>query len=127
MMSTFTIAAIVPAFKQLSVDLGISITQASYLASCQIVVLAMAPLFWKPISNRFGRRPVWLISTFGSMICNIGCAESHSYALQVVTRVLTAFIISPAVAIGSVVVTETFFAEERGQKMGLWTLMATVG
>jgi hypothetical protein len=25
------------------------------------------------------------------------------------------------------VVTETFFAKERGQKMGIWTLMVTLG
>ncbi|KAE8447004.1 hypothetical protein EG329_011138 [Mollisiaceae sp. DMI_Dod_QoI] len=38
-----------------------------------------------------------------------------------------AFFISPAIAISSAVVTETFFARERGQKMGIWTLMVTLG
>jgi MFS family permease len=61
------------------------------------------------------------------MVCNIGCAESHSYASQVVTRLLVAFFISPAIAISSAVVTETFFARERGAKMGIWTLMVTLG
>jgi MFS family permease len=127
MMTTFTAAGIIPAFEQLSIDLGVSLTRASYLTSIQILILGFAPLFWKPISNRFGRRPIWLISTLGSMICNIGCAESHSYASQVVTRLLVAFFISPAIAISSAVVTETFFARERGQKMGIWTLMVTLG
>lgn len=127
MICTFTAAGIIPAFEQFSVDLGISLTRASYLTSIQILVLGIAPLFWKPISNRFGRRPVWLISTLGSMVCNIGCAESHSYASQIVTRVLVAFMISPAMAISSAVVTETFFAKERGQKLGIWTLMVTLG
>ena len=61
------------------------------------------------------------------MICNIGCAESETYAAQVVTRLLVAFFISPAIAISSAVVTETFFASERGSKMGIWTLMVTLG
>jgi MFS family permease len=127
MMTTFTAAGVIPAFEQLSIDLGVSLTRASYLTSIQILILGFAPLFWKPISNRFGRRPIWLISTAGSMVCNIGCAESHSYATQVVTRLLVAFFISPAIAISSAVVTETFFAKERGQKMGIWTLMVTLG
>jgi MFS family permease len=127
MMTTFTAAGIIPAFEQLSIDLGVSLTRASYLTSIQILILGFAPLFWKPISNRFGRRPIWLISTLGSMVCNIGCAESHTYASQVVTRLLVAFFISPAIAISSAVVTETFFARERGQKMGIWTLMVTLG
>ncbi|KAI9730291.1 MAG: hypothetical protein M1818_008194 [Claussenomyces sp. TS43310] len=127
MMTTFMAAGIIPAFGLLAKDLGVGLVRASYLTSIQIVILGFSPLFWKPISNRFGRRPIWLISTFGSMICNIGCAESHSYAAQVVTRILVAFFISPAIAISSAVVTETFFAKERGQKMGIWTLMVTLG
>lgn len=127
MMTTFTAAGIIPAFELFSIDLGVSLTKASYLTSVQILILGFSPLFWKPISNRFGRRPIWLISTIGSLVCNIGCAESHSYASQMITRVLVAFFISPAIAISSAVVTETFFASERGQKMGIWTLMVTLG
>ena len=127
MMTTFTAAGVIPAFEQFSIDLGISLTQASYLTSIQILILGVSPLFWKPISNRFGRRPIWLLSTLGSLICNIGCAESHTYASQVITRILVAFFISPAIAISSAVVIETFFARERGQKMGIWTLMVTLG
>lgn len=127
MMCTFTAAAVIPAFEQFSIEFGVTLTRASYLTSVQILVLGLAPLFWKPISNRFGRRPIWLISSFGSMICNIGSAESHSYTAQIVTRVLVSFFISPAIAISSAVVTETFFANQRGQKMGIWTLMVTLG
>ncbi|RDW69933.1 hypothetical protein BP5796_08330 [Coleophoma crateriformis] len=127
MMTTFTAASIIPAFELIAVAYDTTITRASYLTSLQILVLGFAPLFWKPVSNRFGRRPIWLISTLCSMICNIGCAESHSYASQVVTRFLVAFFISPAIAISSAVVTETFFARQRGAKMGIWTLMVTLG
>ncbi len=127
MMTTFTAAAVIPAFEDFAIEFNITLTEASYLTSIQILSLGFSPRFWKPISNRFGRRPVWLISTFCSMILNVGCAESKSYGAQVVTRLLDAFFISPAIAISSAVVTESFFAEERGQKMGIWTLMVTLG
>lgn len=127
MMTTFIAAGIIPAYEMLAEDMGITLVEASYLTSIQILILGLSPIVWKPISNRFGRRPVWLASTFFSMVCNIGCAESHSYAGQMVTRILVAFFISPAIAISSVVVTETFFAEDRGQKLGVWTLMVTLG
>lgn len=42
-------------------------------------------------------------------------------------RALVAFFISPAAAIGSGVVGETFFKRERGKYMGIWTLMVTLG
>ncbi|RFU24184.1 hypothetical protein B7463_g12154, partial [Scytalidium lignicola] len=127
MMTTFIASGIIPAYELFSIELDISITQASYLTGNHILMLGISPLFWKPISNRFGRRPVWLISTLGSLVCNIGNAKSHTYAAQMVTRMLCGFFISPAIAISSAVVTETFFAKERGEKMGVWTLMITLG
>ncbi|EAA58038.1 hypothetical protein AN6063.2 [Aspergillus nidulans FGSC A4] len=99
----------------------------SYLTSLQIAVLGGAPLFWKPLSNRYGRRPIFLLSTILSLVCNIGCAKSPNYASMAACRALTAFFISPAAAIGSAVVTETFFRKERGRYMGIWTLMVTLG
>ncbi|KAK7426511.1 hypothetical protein QQZ08_006969 [Neonectria magnoliae] len=41
-------------------------------------------------------------------------------------RALTAFFISPAASIGSAVVPETFFGNERGRYMGIWTAMVTL-
>ena len=127
MMGTFNAAAIIPAYEQIAAEFRISIPDASYLTSVQIAVLGVSPLFWKPLSNRYGRRPVWLISTICSMVCNIGCAESSSYAAMMVCRGLVAFFISPAGAIGSAIVAETFFKRERGRYMGIWTLMVTCG
>lgn len=126
-MATFIAAGVIPAFADISEDLGCSLQRASYMTSMQICVLGFAPLFWNPISNRYGRRPVWLISTLCSAVCNIGCAVSHSYATMALCRCLVAFFISPASALGSGVVVETFFKKERAQKVGIWTLFVTLG
>jgi MFS family permease len=82
---------------------------------------------WNPIAKRFGRRPVFLISTLGSCVCNIGGVFCTSYGAQITTRILTAIFICPPLGIGSGVVTELFFRHERAQKMGWWTLMTTLG
>ncbi|KAL4896853.1 major facilitator superfamily domain-containing protein [Aspergillus ambiguus] len=125
-MSTFT-ASIIPAYEEISIDLGVSMQRASYLTSLQIAVLGGAPLFWKPLSQRYGRRPIFLLSLILSLVCNIGCAKSPTYGSLAACRALTAFFISPAAAIGSAVVAETFFKQERGRYMGVWTLMVTLG
>lgn len=127
MISHFIAAAIIPAYENIAEDFSISITKASYLTSLQIAIVGFAPLFWKPISNRYGRRPVWLISTLGSALLNVGCAFSDSYSTMAVCRAFAAFFISPPVGIGSGVVTETYFKKQRGQFMGLWTLLLTLG
>ena len=127
MMATFTASSIQSAFVLISQNLNVSLQRASYLTSLQIAILGGAPLFWKPISNRYGRRPVFLISLICSLAGNIGCANSHSFASMAACRAIVAFFISPAAAIGSGVVQETFFKHERGAYMGAWTLMVTIG
>lgn len=126
-MATFTAAAIIPAFGEIAEDLGVSLHDVSYLTSLQIAVLGVAPLFWKPFSGRFGRRPIFLLSLLCSFAGNIGCVKSRSYATVSVCRAIVAFFISPAAAIGSAVVTETYFKKDRGRYMGVWTLMVTLG
>ncbi|KAF7197026.1 Efflux pump vrtL [Pseudocercospora fuligena] len=127
MMTTFIAASIIPVYENIAEDFGTTITRASYLTSLQIMILGWSPLFWRPISYRYGRRPVWLISTIGSLVFNIGCAQSKSYSTMAVCRAFTSFFISPAIAIGSGVVTETYFKKQRAQFMGVWTLLVTLG
>jgi MFS family permease len=126
-MATFTAASIQSAFIAIAADLGVSLQRATYLTSLQIAILGGAPLFWRPVANRYGRRPVFLLSLIFSAVGNIGCAKSPSYASMAVCRAIVAFFISPAAAIGSAVVAETFFRKDRARYIGVWTLMVTLG
>ncbi|KAL4866915.1 hypothetical protein BDV12DRAFT_198766 [Aspergillus spectabilis] len=126
-MGTFTAAAIIPAYEEIAEDLGVTIQRASYLTSLQIAVLGGAPLLWKPLSHRFGRRLIFLLSLVFSCVCNVGCAKSPDYASMAACRALVAFFISPAMALGSAVVMESFFKHQRARYMGVWTVMVTLG
>ncbi|KAL2148032.1 hypothetical protein VTI28DRAFT_88 [Corynascus sepedonium] len=127
MMGSFTAAAVQSVFAEIAADLEVSIHRASYMLSLQIAVLGGAPLFWRPLSQRYGRRPIFLLSLICSLVGNVGCAVSPSYATMGLCRAITAFFISPALAMGSGVVTETFFKKERARYMGIWTMMVTLG
>ena len=116
-MATFTAAAIVSSFISIAEDLGVSVNQATYITSLQFPILGCAPLFWRPLADRWGRRPVFLLSLICSMAGNIGCARSHTYSSMAACRAIVAFFISPAAAIGSGVVTEIFFRNQRAKYM----------
>ena len=126
-MATFTAASIVPAFPTIAEDLNGTIQQVSYLTALQIAIIGVAPLFWRPFSSRYGRRPIFILSLIGSLCFNLGCAKARSYASLATCSALTSFFICPASAIGSAVVVETFFKNERARYMGVWTLMFTLG
>ncbi|KAG7416852.1 Efflux pump radE [Fusarium oxysporum f. sp. rapae] len=126
-MATFIAAAIIPAFPELAEDLGVSLQQVSYLTTLQIAFLAVAPAIHRPFANIFGRRPMFLVSLLASMLGNIGCAKSSSYTAMAACRAIVAFFISPAAALGSGVVTETFLRKHRARCLGIWTLMSILG
>lgn len=127
MIATFTAASIQSAFVQIAEDLHASVQRTSYLVSIIIAILGGAPFFWRPLSQRYGRRPIFLLSVLCSLIGNVGCAVSHSYGTMGVCRAITAFFICPAAAIGTGVVQEMFFRKERARYMGVWTIMVTLG
>ena len=126
-MGGFAASAIIPAYENIAKDLGVSLQRVSYLTSLQIAILGGSPLFWRPLSTRYGRRPIFIISLVGSLLFNIGCAKSSNYASMATCRAFQAFFVSPPSAIGSAVVVETFFKKERARYMGVWTLLITLG
>lgn len=126
-MNTFSGAAVGSSFASISEDLDVSIEAASYFVSIPILCIGIGPLFWCPLANRWGRRPVFLVSLLISLAANIGCARSQSYAGTAVCRAIVGFAISPACALGTVVVAEMFFKKERGTYMGVWAVMITLG
>ena len=126
-MSTFMASGIIPAYETIAEDLGVTLHQTTYLTSIQIAVIGVAPLFWRPLSTRYGRRPIFIISLIGSLCFNIGCAKTTTYASMAACRALVSFFIAPPAAVGTAVVVETFFKHERAKMMGVWTLLLTVG
>ncbi|TGJ83166.1 hypothetical protein E0Z10_g5593 [Xylaria hypoxylon] len=126
-MATFTAASIQSAFENIAIDLHVSIQEASYLVSLVIAVLGVAPLFWGPLADRFGRRPILLVSLIVSLAANVGCAKSPSYSTMALSRAIAGFAISPAAALGSGMVQEMFFKHQRARYIGIWTVFVTLG
>ncbi|KAL3460048.1 major facilitator superfamily domain-containing protein [Aspergillus heterothallicus] len=127
MSATFVAAGIIPAYETLAEEYGITVPQASYLTSAQILLFGIAPFAWKPITAVYGRYHVFMFSVFGAMLCNIGSAKSTTFGAQMTARVLGAILISPPFGIGSGVITDLCEPEHRAQKLGWWTLMLTLG
>lgn len=127
MMSTFTAAAIQSAFIPIAADLGVSLQRASYLTSLFIAILGGAPLFWRPLSDHYGRRPTFLLSLICISWVILAALRALPTPRWLYAVLLPAFFISPAAAIGPAVVVESFFKKDRARYMGIRALMVTLG
>lgn len=89
--------------------------------------MGVFPQLWAPLAARFGRLPVFLVSTFGAMVANIGGCFAKTYEQQLATRILNTVFLCPPIAMGAGVVTDIFFRHERATRIGFWNLLTTLG
>ena len=94
--------------------MGVSVTVASYSTTIAIVVAGVAPLIYSPISNLYGRRPVYIITTAIGIAANAGCAVAKSWGPLLVARVCVGIGTSVGMGIGASVVSDMYFMHQRG-------------
>jgi MFS family permease len=75
------------AFGPLSKAYGISVTEASYSTTIAIVMAGIAPLVYSPISNLYGRRPVYIFSTAIGIAACAGSAVAQTWGTLMVSRI----------------------------------------
>ncbi|KAJ4482144.1 MFS multidrug transporter [Lentinula aciculospora] len=126
-LGPFSAACVIPSFEAFVIDFNISLTEASYLVSVPIVFLGTIPLLWAPVSSRIGRRPVYLLSMLLSAALQLASAYCTTYGSLMACRVLVSVFICPPQSIGASTVSEVFFVHQKGQKMGIWALLVSVG
>ncbi|KAJ5509905.1 Major facilitator superfamily domain general substrate transporter [Penicillium expansum] len=66
-MGTFMAAGIIPAYDAFAEQYNVTVPDASYLTSCQILLLGLSPLIWNPVTAVYGRYHITLLSVLGSM------------------------------------------------------------
>ena len=101
------------------------ITDISYLVGVYALVMGAGVLVWNPLADRFGRRPVMLLSLSVAVIAACGVAVSKSYVAIMVARVFQGFGICAPLSLGAAYVKEMYPPKNRGTALGIWTLSVT--
>jgi MFS family permease len=105
----------------------ISFTEASYLISFNILLLGLGNLFWVPLSEKIGKRPVLVASSGIFFVSSIWSAVAKTYASEFAARVFQGFGASCSEALGPAIIADLYFIHERGLWMGFYIIMFTVG
>ncbi|KAG1122554.1 hypothetical protein G6F42_011373 [Rhizopus arrhizus] len=117
----------VPAIAQVRESFDTSMTSINATIALYVFVMGFAPLLWASLSERHGRRAVYLLSTLLYVASTIGCALSQKVSLFIALRAFQAIGASASQAVGAGTITDLFEVHERGNAMGLFLLGALIG
>ncbi|KZV92021.1 MFS general substrate transporter [Exidia glandulosa HHB12029] len=102
-------------------------TVVALTLSIFLLGFALGPLFYGPMSEIYGRRPILHISTISFLIFNLVSIWAPNTAAIVVFRFFAGLGGSAAVGIGAGCVADVFHERERASAMGIYTLGPLIG
>lgn len=114
-LGPFCQAVINSAFLPLSEAMDISITVASYNTTIAILFAGVAPIFWSPLANVYGRRPIFIAVSALGIISQCACAAAPTWSGILTARAFVGIGTSAGMGIGAAVVSDMFFMHERGK------------
>ncbi|EXJ76294.1 uncharacterized protein A1O5_00802 [Cladophialophora psammophila CBS 110553] len=104
-----------------------SIEMASLVVSVYVLGYAFGPLVIAPLSEVYGRKPLYITTSILFLIFTLGCGVSMNIGMLVAFRFLAGTAGSCPITVGSGTIADTFRQEERGRIMGLWQFSVLFG
>ena len=126
-MASWCASAFIPAFLQMSLFFHRPVGDITYLVGAYTLMMGFGVLLWNPLADRYGRRPVLLLSLSECLIATCGVAVSKSYAGIMVARVFQGLGVCAPLSLGAAYMKEMYSPRNRGTALGIWTLSITCG
>lgn len=126
-LSNYITLSISPILISVIAEFDVSLDKGSYLVTFNLLFLGLGNLFWVPLSEKIGKRPVLLMCSGLFFVSSIWAAVAKSWGSLFGARIVQGFAASSCEALGLAVVADLFFLHERGLWVGFYSLMFTVG
>jgi DHA1 family bicyclomycin/chloramphenicol resistance-like MFS transporter len=124
---TLAMHIFVPALPEAARDLGASASAMQMTMSVYILGLATGQLFYGPLSDRFGRRPVLMVGLVIYASTGLWAAFAPDVHALIVLRLLQALGGCSGMVIGRAMVRDTALADEAARRLALMNLMVVIG
>ncbi|RAL07396.1 putative MFS transporter [Aspergillus homomorphus CBS 101889] len=124
----FTALSIQLIFWQLMVvDLKVTYTQLNRAMSVNYVGLSMGCVMFIPLAKKFGRRPIYLISTAFMLVTSFWSAEIKTLSELYITNLIQGLAGATNEAIVQITIADLFFVHHRGTMNALYMTMMMIG
>ena len=119
-----TIDLYLPALPQMVNVFNTNQSMVNLTLSSYFVTYAVGLLFWGPLSEKFGRKPILFVGISGYIIASILCAMAGSIEQLIGARIIQAFAGSAVTVVATAIVKDLFDGREREKIMA--TIMSLV-
>ena len=106
-----------PALPQLQQGFGAHVSQAQLTLTGFLLAFGCSQIFWGPLSDRLGRRPVLLLGISGYVIAALGCASAQSMEALIAWRSLQGAALGAGVMCARAVVRDLYAPHMGAQVM----------
>lgn len=125
LMCTFLAAGPSVAIVQMAMDFGggptanlaILIPEVAFFFTTSALTQGTGNLLWQPLINKYGRRPMYIISFTGYLVTAVWCGLETSYTAELTARILLGFFSGAGECLGPATIKDMFFLHEIGTAM----------
>ncbi|KAH8682670.1 major facilitator superfamily transporter [Xylariales sp. PMI_506] len=102
-------------------------TELSRLISVTVLMIGASNIWWVPLSNTLGRRPVLLTATLILTLASMWCGMAHDYNSLLAARIVQGIGAAAADTVAPAVIGDVYFVDERGRAMAVYTICLAAG
>lgn len=99
---------------------NISVAQLNQGTGYSFLFLGLGNLFWLPMAEQYGKRPIYLLSMIGVVGFNIWMPYIHENGSWIASRILHGFFYAPIESLPAISIADMFFEHERATYMGVY-------
>ncbi|THH29580.1 hypothetical protein EUX98_g4603 [Antrodiella citrinella] len=118
--AAFASAVITGDFEGVEVEFHVGLVVTSLSVSLMVCGFGVGPLLWAPLSELYGRRPLWIIPAFIYVIFNIPCAVAPNIQTLLICRFFCGVFSSAPFAIAGGAIADIWDNDERGFAIALF-------
>ncbi|KAF2094124.1 putative MFS multidrug transporter [Rhizodiscina lignyota] len=100
---------------------------AAFVVSIYILGFTIGPLIVAPLSEMYGRLPLYLISNIVFVIFTVACAVSTNMSMLIVFRLFEGCFGATPITLGGGTIADLMPVEKRGGAMAIWAMGPLIG
>ncbi|KAH9944252.1 MFS general substrate transporter [Epithele typhae] len=129
MFSPLTANIYFPAIPTIALAFNKSTELINLTVTVYMVIQGVAPMFWGTLSDRWGRRPMFVVCLLVLCVACVGLAlvPTDAYWFLMLFRCLQAAGSASTIALGAGVIADIAAPAERGNFFGMWSIGPMVG